>query len=537
MNEPIYLDCFAAIGRRAGKDPEAPWRVEDLLDHMQRCRIHGALIFAHPAREIHPMVGNPMVTETCERHRRFYPCWVAMAHGTGEVPPPQRFIQEMEAHNVRAVKLYPRLHRYPVNGDTLGELLSLLQETGRVLIVDRGEYGEAVQIDWQELAWICETYPNLPVLLHGVRWEATRMLLPLALKYRNLYFEFSNYQGNRMLEFWCETIGHERLLFGSEALEKTMGAARAYIDYADLTAEQRRAIAGGNLQRLLRLTATPDPYPEEPISDRILARALQGQPIEDMPIIDAHAHIVQPGGRGAAGIFMNAADARAVVERNRKIGVRQTCISAWTAIWGDYRTGNEDTRRAMEELGEAVIGYAVLDPNYVTDWDQELDYYYRRHGFLGLKPYYPRMRVPYNDPRFEPWWEFANTHHLFALMHPSDHFIQEMEDLASRYPNIRFLLAHSGWTWQVARQHIELARRFPNCYLEITFTSVLNGVIEFMVREVGSERVVYGSDAPMRDPFPQFGWVAYADISEQDKRNIFYLNMQNILNNVRRPLT
>lgn len=536
-SDPRFFDCFATVGRRAGKDPEAPWSTEHLLAEMQRCRVHGALVFAHPARETHPMVGNPMVLDMCRNQPRLVPCWVAMPHHTGEVPPPDRFVQDMVDHGVRAVKIFPRMHWYPVNGDTLGPLLSALQEAELLLIVDRGYYDESVQIDWQEIAWICETYPRLPLLLHSVRWEATRTLLPLAQKYPNLYFEFSNYQGNRMLEFWCERIGAHRLLFGTQALEKSIGAARAYVMYSDLTDEQRRLIAGENLRRLLRLPEPPPPYPDEPIDDKILQRALQGQPIDDMLVIDAHAHIVQPGGRGAERVFMNQGDAPSVVERNRRLGVDRTCVSSWTAIWGDYKTGNEDTLQAMQELGEAVIGYAVLDPNYVTDWQAELRYYYLQNGCMGIKPYYPRMRVPYNDPWFRPWWEFGNAHRLFALMHPSDNFVQEMEDLASRYPDITFLLAHSGWTWKVARQHVGLARAFPNCFLEITFTSVLGGVIEYMVREVGSERVVYGSDAPMRDPAPQFGWVAFADIDEQDKRNILGRNMQRILARVNLPHT
>ncbi|MFN3398613.1 MAG: amidohydrolase family protein, partial [Sulfurimicrobium sp.] len=241
------------------------------------------------------------------------------------------------------------------------------------------------------------------------------------------------------------------------------------------------------------------------------------------------------GTRGAAMVVMNEGDGRGVIERNRRLGVKQTCLSAWTAIWTDYELGNEDTRQAMLEFPEEITGYAVLDPNYVTDWDRELRYYYEACGFRGMKPYFPRMAVPYNDPRFTPWWEYGNAHRLFALMHPSDNFKQEMPELARRYPRVNFILAHSGWTWTVARQHVALAKEFPNCFLEITFTSVTSGVIEYLVRELGAERVLYGSDAPMRDPFPQFGWVAYANISEEDKRNILGRNMQQILAQVKLP--
>ena len=532
VSETSYFDCFAAIGRRAGKDPEAPWTTENLLAQMERCQVHGALVFAHQAAEIHPSVGNPLVTDVCKHHKRLYPCWVGLPHHSGEFPSPSELVREMQAHNVTALKIYPRKHQYAVDLPTLGELLSVLQESRILLIVDRGEYGDAVQIDWDEIAWLSQNYPQLPLLLHGVRWEATRRLIPLADWSENLYFEFSNYQGNRMLEFWCARIGHRRLLYGSEALEKSLGAARAYVDYSDLTEEQRRGIAGGNLQSLLRLTEPLAAYGDEPSDDSIRQRALGGEPIDDQTVIDAHAHIVQKGGRGASMVSMNQADAAGVVDRNRKLGVDKTCVSAWTALWGDYELGNQDTIEAVADFPDEIIGYATLDPNYVTDWGKECRFYYEKCGFQGMKPYFPTTQVPYNDPRFDPWWEYGDLHRLFALMHPSDNFEAEMRDLAHRFPEITFLLAHSGWSWEVARRHVQLAREFPNCFLEITFTSVTNGIIEYMVRELGSECVVYGSDAPMRDPFPQFGWVAYADIPEEDKRNILGRNMDYILKRV-----
>jgi predicted TIM-barrel fold metal-dependent hydrolase len=528
-----YFDSFAAIGRRAGKDPEAPWTTAALLAEMERCQVHGALVFSHQAKEVHPVAGNPVVTKVCNDNPRLHPCWIALPHHSGEFPPPYVLLDEMAANGVRALKIYPRYYKHAVDERTLGELLGALQEQKVLLIVDRGEYEQAVQIEWSEIAWVCENFPGLPLLLHSVRWESTRQLLPLAVQFANLHFEFSNYQGNRMLEFWCRQIGHERLLFGSEALAKSIGAARAYVDYSDLSHQQKHAIAGGNLQRLLRLPEPPPPYLDTTPPDAIVQRALLGQPMTDMVVIDSHAHIVQKDGRGAAMVAMNEADAKGVVQRNRRLGVKKTCVSAWTAIWSDYKLGNEDTALAIREFPDEIIGYAALDPNYVTDWQAECRYYYEECDFQGMKPYWPRMEQPYNDPLYDPWWDYGNKHHLFALMHPSDNFRKEMFDLAGRYPNVNFLLAHSGWTWKQARLHVEIAKAFPNCFLEITFTSVTNGSIEYMVREIGSERVLYGSDAPMRDPFPQFGWVAYADISEEDKRNILGRNMQKILSAVK----
>jgi predicted TIM-barrel fold metal-dependent hydrolase len=534
MNNIKYFNCHATIGKYEGKDPAAPWTTEDLLAEMDRCQIHGALVYSHLAATVNPEVGNPMVTETCKKHSGLFPCWVTLPHHSGEYLrlKPKELLLHMEENTVRTIKLFPRSSKFRVDQNTLGQLLNLMQEAELLLIFDRGEYENDVQIEWQELEWLCENFPRLPVLLHKVRWESTRTILPIAERFQNLYFEFSNYQGNRMLEFWCNKIGHERLLFGTQSPQKSMGAARAYIDYSDLTADQRIAIAGENLLKLLKLDETNPNHPHKEIGDKILIKARSGSPINDMTVIDAHAHITHKGGKGASMVVMNQADAKGVVERNRRIGVNKTCVSAWTAIWGDYELGNKDTIQAKKDFPNEIIGYVALDPNYVTDWKKECNYYHQEHQFPGMKPYFPKMGIPYNHAWFDPWWEYGNEHHLFALMHPSDNFQAEIEELANKYPNISFLLAHSGWTWKTVRTHVELAEQFPNCFLELTFTSVLNGSIEYMVKEVGSERVLYGSDAPMRDPYPQFGWVAYADISERDKRNILGRNMEKIIKKV-----
>ena len=63
-------------------------------------------------------------------------------------------------------------------------------------------------------------------------------------------------------------------------------------------------------------------------------------------------------------------------------------------------------------------------------------------------------------------------------------------------------MAHAGGDWAFAEEVAECVRRHPNVYAEITYTSVTNGVIEFLVEAAGEDRVVFGSDQPMRDPRP-----------------------------------
>jgi predicted TIM-barrel fold metal-dependent hydrolase len=111
--------------------------------------------------------------------------------------------------------------------------------------------------------------------------------------------------------------------------------------------------------------------------------------------------------------------------------------------------------------------------------------------------------------------------------------VREINDVAPKYPNISFIIAHCGASFADARKGIELALKNPNVYLEITLTAVTYRVIEFMVRHVGADRVLFGTDQPMRDPIPQFGWMAYAHCPFADKKKMFGMNMQRILKRVR----
>ncbi|HEX9971889.1 MAG TPA: amidohydrolase family protein [bacterium] len=530
MKQVKYLDCFASVGKWTGRDQEAPWTVEKMLTDMERCRIHGALVYSNLARELLPSVGNNQASEICRKHPRLIPCWVALPHHCHEAAEGKKFVQDMEDHGVRAVKLFPRLHRYFLNDESIGSLLGALEEAGLPMLIDCGEHvPELKQITWEEIEPLCNRYPNLNIILHSVRWEATRYLLPLAKKFPTLHFEFSSYQANRIIEFLVAEIGSNQMLFGTQMMEKSPGAAKAFIDYADINEADREKIAGGNLIRLLKLETIPPDYPDDNNQDVILNKARNAEPIDDMEVIDSHAHISDKGHSDIVVAVMPKADAAGVVERNRRLGVDITCVSSWTGVWTDYERGNDVTRQAILDFPQHIIGYATLDPNYVQDWQTEIKRCHETFEMKGLKPYFPRNKIPYNDSRYAEWFQYGNQHRLFSLMHMSDNFIVEMEELAAKYPEISFLLAHCGMSYETARKHVNLCKKFDNVFCEITYTAVMNGIIEYMVREIGSARVLYGSDTSMRDPFPQFGWVAYADISESDKRNIFGRNMRKII--------
>lgn len=391
----------------------------------------------------------------------------------------------------------------------------------------------ANQVLLSDLDAILGRHPQLNVLLLNSRWEATRYLYALMSKHPRLHIDFSNHQANRALEVYTGWFGAERLLFGTGALDKSPGAAKAFVDYCTLPEESKRLIAGGNLTRLLKLETQPAPYRKKKISDPILADARDGKPLRKTLIIDAHAHIAHDGAVGVGFMHQPFSDAAGMFERAKLMGISQMHISSWLGLWADYEDGNEIVHSAMKRFPRFYRGYATLQPQYVKNWKREISKVHERYRMGGLKPYHPRTDLSYNDPLWAPWFEYGNRHRCHILLHPSPNFGADLTDIVPKYPDMTFILAHQGGSFREARRGIEFALRYPNVYLEITLTAATFRVIEFMVKHVGAERVLFGTDQPMRDPIPQFGWMAYAHCTAEEKRKMFGLNMRKITQRVR----
>ena len=530
MNGMIYLDCLASVGKEGPKDELIPWTTEVLLDEMAHCGIHGGLIYHNVAQHYDPTYGNRMLAdEIAKAPDRLFPCWCVMPHQTDEMPPGGELVRQMLSQGVRAARMYPKWCSYSLDTWTCGELFDALEQEEILLLLDVGE------VSFEELADVATRHPKLPILMTGANWVQPRRFVPVLDRCPNIHMEFSNMQANYALERFSRRWGAQRLLMGTGALHKSMGAAKAFVDYSELSHDERALIAGGNLARLLKLDDLPAEYPTRQEGE-ILSLVKEGKPLEHINVIDSHAHISHDGAMGVGYLPQPHSDADGMVKRNRRMGIRRFATSAWIGIYVDCEEGNRVVKNAHDQYPDDVIGYATLDPNYLNE-DEFRTAMEQVHGewkFPGMKPYHPRVRIPYNSPRYDVWYEYGNEHQLFCLLHSSGGgFLREVADISERYPDITFLLAHSGGDFPTARERLPLVKERENVFLEITLTPVTYGVIEYMVREVGAEKVLFGTDAPMRDPIPQFGWMCYSRATDDELRLMLGGNMQKILDRVR----
>ncbi|MEX1139539.1 MAG: amidohydrolase family protein [Bacteroidota bacterium] len=539
-NGRTYIDCYAMVGKKGPKDVEVIVDTESLLEEMEWCGIHGALIAHSTAKEYDPNYGNRMLLDELRKSERMFGVWTVMPHHTREFKKPKDAVREMLDHGIHVAKMYPRAHRYPFTVDFCGELLAEFEKNGILLMLEGGHcYHPDLlepmnQVLLSDLDVMLSRYSNLNVILQGSRWESTRFVNPLMRKHRRLHLELSNHQGNRAMEVFADWYGADRILLGTGALEKSPGAAKSFVDYCTLNEEQKAKISSGNIRRLAKINRTLPAYTGKEPNDPILALAKEGRPLDNMLVIDSHAHMSHDGAEGIGFLHQPFGDAQSMYERAKLMGIDAMCVSGFLAVWTDYEEGNKIIVDAMNRYPNFYHGYAALQPQYVKDWKKECNLWYGKHKMGGMKPYYPRTFIPYNDKAWAPWFAYGNTMNAYALIHPSPKVVGEASDLARKYKNISFILAHSGASFPDARLAIEVAKKHKNVFLEITLTSVTYRVIEYMVKHVGADRVLFGTDQPMRDPIPQFGWMAYAHCTFEEKKKMFGLNMQKILKRVKK---
>jgi len=526
--ETVFFDAFVSIGPYLAKHPAQPWTLHDLLNEMRHCSVAGALVSHRLSVAYDPMYGNRLLSHMLQGRDNLFPIWNVMPDRTGQFPSPDALLDEMAARDVRAVTLNPKANSWELLSETSAPLLEALERQGTLTILRRDQFDR-----FMDLEVFLRRYPRLPVLLTHVSWAEERYVSALMAACPNLHLTFTHLQVHRGLENLVERGYADRLLFASNYSEMSMGAHRAYVSYAEVSDEVRAKIAGGNLRRLLKGQGPVRPV-TNPDEDSLMRAARLGKPLP-VPIIDPHMHVLHHGLMGDGRSTMYAGDAAGILRHVERLGYTAGGLMSWSVIVGDSIGGNEAVRQALDVFPGTYWGMASFDPCHYSQDElrRMIPALYADKRFKGAKPFFFALR--YDDPLYDVWWEYLDAHHFMVLLdrNRSDTDFSEVENLARRFPNVAWIVPLCGAQYRWLAPAVSCARAHPNVYLDITYTTVTAGIIESLVEGAGVEKVVYGSDLPMRDPRQQVGWVVYSRLDPDDKAKILGGNLQRILERCR----
>ncbi len=259
-----------------------------------------------------------------------------------------------------------------------------------------------------------------------------------------------------------------------------------------------------------------------------------GPPLE---AIDVHAHYGvsrdQPCAR--VGRWMSA-DAAEVLRRARRVHVAITVVSPLAGLMTHTAAGVERANRDAARVAaahHALRQWVIVDPRSRRTFDQAAELL-RAPWCVGIKIHPELHGYPIRE-HGRALFAFAERHGAVVLTHSGQErsLPADFVPLANAFPGVRLILGHLGFCidGDPTRQVRAIQRcRHGNLYTDTSSAkSIIPRLLEWAVREVGAERILFGSDTPLYFLANQRARVDAADLPAAAKRRILRDNAVRLL--------
>lgn len=250
-----------------------------------------------------------------------------------------------------------------------------------------------------------------------------------------------------------------------------------------------------------------------------------------MEIWDVHCHLA-----GIAGATPEARLGRLLELADRMLIARLCVYMGMTWSYdpspGELRQQNDDVLKAIARYPERAFGFVYLSPKHVRASLDELNRCVADGPMVGVKLW---VAGHADSPELDAIVERATELKAVVFQHtwikvggnlPGESTPMQLATLAARHPDAKFICGHTGGDWE---QGIRAVRAQANICCDLGGGDSVAGITEMAVRELGAERVVFGSDAPGRSFGSQLAKVHGADVSDEAKRRIFSGNLKRLL--------
>lgn len=250
-------------------------------------------------------------------------------------------------------------------------------------------------------------------------------------------------------------------------------------------------------------------------------------------IWDAHSHLGSlPGATPEEHMAV-------LVRHMDKLGIERLLVSQGFEEYESHptpeqvRVENDRVMRAVRHFPDRAYGSVYLSPDNVEFSLQEFDRCVRDGPMVSVGEL--EADVLCNSMALDPIVERAISVGVPILQHtwiktsgnePGESTPFDLVELAKRHPQGQFICGHTGGNWEIG---IRAIRESKNICAEIAGSDPTSGFTEMAVRELGAERVIYGSDVGGRSFASQIAKVLGAEITDSEKELILGGNLRRLL--------
>ena len=254
--------------------------------------------------------------------------------------------------------------------------------------------------------------------------------------------------------------------------------------------------------------------------------------VHEIKAIDVHAHY-GPFQLKESPVFsqLMSSGADRVVERAKMSNTEFTFVSPSGALTppgdNDAITWNEQASNDIRRIPELRF-WVVVDPRKAETYDQA-EIMLKLPHCVGIKIHPESHSYPISEFGSEIF-RFAHENSAVVLSHSGheNSAPEEFITFANEFPDVTMIIAHLGNTRDGNPVHqvsaIQKAQH-GNLYVDTSSSmSILSGLLEWAVHEIGSDRILYGTDSPLYLAPMQRMRIDIAEIEDEDKKKILRKN-------------
>jgi predicted TIM-barrel fold metal-dependent hydrolase len=224
-------------------------------------------------------------------------------------------------------------------------------------------------------------------------------------------------------------------------------------------------------------------------------------------------------------------DATTVVSRARAARTALTIVSPLSGLLPRGKTsgfeGNEEASHVVAQT-DGLLQYVIVNPLDRRTFQQARQML-GQGKCVGIKVHPEEHCYPISE-HGAAVFKLAAERKAVMLVHSGEQ--RSMPDdyvrFANDYPEVRVILAHIGCGWDGDPGHQVRAiqkSKHGNVFADTSSArSIMPRLIEWAVREIGAERVLFGTDTPLYFAAMQRARIDHAEIAEADKRMILREN-------------
>jgi uncharacterized protein len=248
-------------------------------------------------------------------------------------------------------------------------------------------------------------------------------------------------------------------------------------------------------------------------------------------IWDVHTHLHGVDGRTPEERMAN------LFRLADRMGVERVCLYMGDPFLmdptpKDLRRQNDQVLQALAHYHDRAFGFVYASGKHPDESVREIDRCVKNGPMVGVKLWVARRAFEKElDPIIARATELKAPILQHTWLKTTGNFAgestpQDLVELANRHPKAALICGHSGGDWQLG---IRAIRPTTSLYTETGGSDPTSGFVEYAVKELGADRVLYGSDAGGRSFASQLAKVQGADVLDEAKKKILGENLKRLL--------